>query len=75
MRAASCKEGGVLDFKTLELISVAVAVARKCEPCMLSHVELAAALNTTILLCGGPGWAYSAMALDAFDQMSAAKGE
>lgn len=49
---------------------------------MLSHVELAveagctreelaAALNTTI----GPGWAYSAMALDAFDQMSAAKGE
>ena len=30
MRAASCKEGGVLDFKTLELISVAVAVARKC---------------------------------------------
>ncbi|MDY2983360.1 MAG: carboxymuconolactone decarboxylase family protein [Eubacteriales bacterium] len=86
MRAASCKEGGVLDFKTLELISVAVAVARKCEPCMLSHVELAveagctreelaAALNTTILLCGGPSWAYSAMALDAFDQMSAAKGE
>lgn len=53
---------------------------------MLSHVELAveagctreelaSALNTTILLCGGPGWAYSAMALDAFDQMSAAKGE
>ena len=86
MRAASCKEGGVLDFKTLELISVAVAVARKCEPCMLSHVELAveagctreelsSALNTTILLCGGPGWAYSAMALDAFDQMSAAKGK
>ena len=110
MRAASCKEGGVLDFKTLELISVAVAVARKCEPCMLSHVELAveagctreelaAALNIAasifhsiavqtvvtlshgisfeapILLCGGPGWAYSAMALDAFNQMSAAKGK
>ena len=84
MREASCKEGGALDFKTIELISIAVAVARKCEPCMLSHVEcavqagvtreeLAAALNTTILLCGGPGWAYSAKALDAFDQMSAEK--
>lgn len=84
MRAAACKEGGALDFKTLELISIAVAVARKCEPCILSHVELAvdlgctreevaAALNTTILLCGGPGWAYSALALDAFDQMAAAK--
>lgn len=84
MRNAACKEGGALDFKTLELISIAVAVARKCEPCLLSHVELAvelgctreelaAALNTTILLCGGPGWAYSAMALDAFDQMAAAK--
>ena len=84
MREASCKEGGAIDFKTIELISIAVAVARKCEPCILSHVkcaveagvtreELAAALNATILLCGGPGWAYSAKALDAFDQMSAEK--
>lgn len=84
MRQASCKEGGALDFKTIELISIAVAVARKCEPCILSHIqcaveagvtreELAAALNATILLCGGPGWAYSAKALGAFDQMSADK--
>lgn len=84
MREACCGEGGALDFKTLELISVAVAVARKCEPCILSHVELAvdlgitreelaAALNTAILLCGGPGWAYSAMALKAFDEMTEAK--
>lgn len=81
MRAAACPEDGVLDFKTIELISVAVAVARKCEPCMWSHVkccvdagvtreELAAALNPAILLCGGPGWAYAGKALDAFDQMS-----
>ena len=85
MRALACKkEGGVLDFRTIELISVAVAVARKCEPCILSHVEqavaagctreeLVAALNTTVLLCGGPGWAYSGIALEAFDQMSAAQ--
>ncbi|NLA70313.1 MAG: carboxymuconolactone decarboxylase family protein [Clostridiales bacterium] len=84
MRAAACPEDGALDFKTLELISVAVAVARKCEPCMLSHVqcavdagvtreELCAALNCAILLCGGPGWAYSGMALEAFDDMTVNK--
>lgn len=84
MRGACCREGGALDFKTIELISVAVAVARKCEPCILSHLEvcvdlgvtreeLAAALNTTVLLCGGPGYAYSSFTLQAFDQMLAAK--
>ncbi|MBQ6391445.1 MAG: carboxymuconolactone decarboxylase family protein [Eggerthellaceae bacterium] len=84
VRSASCKDGKAIDFKTIELISVAVSVARKCEPCMLAHVqvcvdlgvtreELAAALNPTIMLCGGPGWAYSAKALAAFDEMSAAK--
>ena len=36
MRGACCREGGALDFKTIELICVAVAVARKCEPCILS---------------------------------------
>lgn len=84
MRNACCSEDGPLDLKTLELISIAVAVARKCEPCILSHVEvavdigikreeLAAALNTAILLCGGPGWAYSAFALKAFDSITEAK--
>ncbi|EHL63838.1 carboxymuconolactone decarboxylase family protein [Cloacibacillus evryensis] len=84
MREACCGEGGALDFKTKELVSVAVAVARKCEPCILSHVELIVdlgvsrqelveALNTAILLCGGPGWAYSAFALQAYDQMTEAK--
>lgn len=86
MRNACCCEGGALDFKTIELISVAVAVARKCEPCILSHLEvcvdlgvtrqeLAAALNTTVLLCGGPGYAYSSFALQAFEQMLAVKNE
>ena len=84
VRGATCKDGKAVDFKTIELVSVAVAVARKCEPCMLAHVkvcvdlgvtreELAAALNPCIMLCGGPGWAYAAIALDAFDEMSAQK--
>lgn len=84
VRGATCQEGKAVDFKTIELVSVAVAVARKCKPCMLAHVqvcvdlgvtreELAAALNPCIMLCGGPGWAYASMALAAFDEMSAAK--
>lgn len=84
MRGACCREGGALDFKTIELICVAVAVARKCEPCILSHLEvcvdlgitreeLAAALNATVLLCGGPGYAYSAFTMQAFEQMLEAK--
>lgn len=83
MRQACCA-GGALDLKTFELVCVAVSVARKCEPCILSHVEvcvdqgvtreeLAGALNATVLLCGGPGFAYSAFALKAFDEMKAAK--
>lgn len=84
MRGACCREGGALDFKTIELICVAVAVARKCEPCILSHLEvcvdlgvtreeLATALNATVLLCGGPGYAYSAFTMQAFEQMLEAK--
>ena len=84
MRQAVCKEGGALDFKTIELIAVAVTVARQCDACMLSHVkccvdagvtreELACALGVDILVCGGPGMAQAAKALDAFDQMMAEK--
>ena len=84
MRGACCREGGALDFKTIELICVAVAVARKCEPCILSHLEdcvdlgitrreLTAALNITALMQGGPGYAYSGFALQAFDQILEAK--
>ncbi len=84
MRNAVCKEGGALDFKTIELIAVAVTVARQCDACMLSHIkccveagvtreELACALGVDILVCGGPGMAQAAHALDAFDQMMAEK--
>ena len=62
--------------------STVTAVSRKCEPCIYSHVmnyinvggtkeELVAGLNAAVLICGGPGMAYSALALDLFDQYSA----
>ena len=84
LRGEACNDKGVLDFKTKELIAVAVSVARKCEPCVLSHLdvaiqvgvtreELVESLNIAILLCGGPGYAYAASALTAYDEMVAAK--
>ena len=80
MRGKCCNDEGALSFKTKELIAVAVATARQCEPCMRSHIkvaldqgvtraELVEALNIAVLLCGGPGCAYSAIALDAYDDM------
>lgn len=79
-----CNAGfdGPLDAKTMELISVAVAVARKCEPCIYAHVpnavnagvtreELIAALKVASLFCGGPGVAYSGIALSVYDEVTA----
>lgn len=84
IRSGSCNDEGVLSFKMKQLIAVAVSAARKCEPCLLSHIdvavqqgvtreELVEALNIAVLLCGGPGWAYASFALQAFDEMVAAK--
>lgn len=79
-----CEAGfsGPLDAKTMEMISVAVAVARKCEPCIYAHVpnaveagvtreELTAALKVASLFCGGPGVAYSGIALAVYDELTA----
>lgn len=84
MSRASRSEDAALDLKTLKLISTAIAVVLRCEPCILSHLEdcvdlgitrqeLTAALNITALMQGGPGYAYSGFALQAFDQMLEAK--
>ena len=84
MSSASRSEDAALDLKTLKLISTAIAVVLRCEPCILSHLEdcvdlgitrqeLTAALNITALMQGGPGYAYSGFALQAFDEMLEAK--
>ena len=79
---AAMENSGSLDAKTMELLILVAAVSRKCEPCIYSHVmnyinaggtkeDLAAGLNAAVLICGGPGMAYSALALDLFDQYTA----
>lgn len=70
----------VLDAKTHELISLAVAVTTRCEGCITAHAvaakkvgateaEVAAALGTAISLNAGAAYVYSSKALDAFQSL------
>ena len=76
------KGGGALDFKTKEFVALAIAVATKCEPCIMFHVdaliragatreEVADMLGMCIQMGGGPGLMYSSKALECFDEFSA----
>ncbi len=70
-----------LDAKMRELISLAVAVATRCDGCVASHVEaamkhgvskaeIAEALGVAIAMNAGAALVYTARTLDCFDQMS-----
>lgn len=84
MSAVCQSEEEALNAKTLKLIATVAAVVLRCEPCILSHLEdcvdlgitrkeLVAALNIAALMQGGPGYAYSGLAMQAFDQILQAK--
>lgn len=72
------RENSVLDAKTHELISLAVAVTTRCDGCIAAHAqaakragaskeEVAAALGTAIALNTGAAYVYSSRALEAYD--------
>jgi AhpD family alkylhydroperoxidase len=80
-RAAS--RDGALDRKTKELIALTLGVAAHCDACIGFHVqalvrlgttkaELEEALGMAIYMGGGPSAMYSANALAAFEEFSAA---
>jgi len=73
------KEGGHLDAKTRELMSLAVGVALRCDGCITVHTdaairhgasreEIAEALNVAITISAGAALVYSARAMDAVAQ-------
>lgn len=75
---AAAKDG-VLDAKTRELISLAVAVTTRCDGCIAVHTaaakkagasreEVAAALTVAVAMNAGAALVYSARAIDAFGQ-------
>lgn len=76
----AARENSVLDAKTHELISLAVAVTTRCDGCIASHAhaakkagatkeEIAAALGTAIALNAGAAYVYSSRALEAYEEL------
>lgn len=73
-------ENNVLDAKTRELISLAVAITTRCDGCIGAHSEaairagasreeVAAALATAISLNAGAAYIFSLHALEAYDAL------
>lgn len=81
--ARAATRDGALDKKTKELIALALGVAVRCDACIGFHVqalvklgtskaELEEALGMAIYMGGGPSLMYSANAVAAFEEFSAA---
>ena len=80
--AKAAHGGTALDYKTKELIALAIAVATRCTPCIAYHAEgavkhgatrgeVAETLAMSIYMGAGPSVMYAAEALEAVDQMLA----
>lgn len=76
------KDGGVLDFKTKEFIALGIAVAMRCDSCIVLHIDALIRAGTTreevgdvlamaIQMGGGPSMMYAAKAQECFDELSA----
>jgi AhpD family alkylhydroperoxidase len=72
------QKAGHLDYKTRELIALAVAISLRCDGCIAVHTaaarkfgatkdELAEALGVAVAINAGAAVVYSTRALDAFD--------
>jgi AhpD family alkylhydroperoxidase len=71
---------GALSVKHKELIALAIAVAKQCEPCIVLHVEksLAAgaskeemleACGVSVVMSGGPAFVHIPVVNDVIDQL------
>ena len=78
----AAKKEGVLSEKSKEFIALGIAVSTQCESCIAFHVkslvrlgatraEMGEALAMISYMGGGPAIAYSAKALEAYDEFTA----
>ena len=78
----SVNDTGALDHKTKELIALGIAIAVRCEGCLLFHVraliklgasreEITGAIDVAVEMGGGPARVYGAHALAIHDAMQA----
>lgn len=81
--ARAATRDGALDKKTKELIALALGVAVRCDACIGFHVQALVKLGVTkaeleetlamaIYMGGGPSMMYSANAMAAYEEFSAA---
>lgn len=77
----AAKAPSALDEKTVEFIALGIAVAERCEPCIVFHMEALVRLGATraeigdalamiVQMGGGPSLMYAANAVAAFDEFS-----
>jgi AhpD family alkylhydroperoxidase len=82
--AQAATEANVLDSKTKELIALAIAVAIRCDECIAFQVksaleqgasreEVLEVLGIAIYMGAGPAVMYASHAIEAYDQLGAAK--
>ena len=78
------KDSGTLEFKHKEYVALGIAVAQKCEACIVLHMEalvragatreeVGDVLAMTIQMGGGPSMMYAAKAMECFDELVAEK--
>jgi AhpD family alkylhydroperoxidase len=82
--AQAALEPKALDAKTKELLALGISVAVRCDDCIAFHIkgalthgasrdEVLETLGMAIYMGAGPSVMYASHALDAFDQVAAAK--
>lgn len=75
------KEGGVLGVKEKEYVALGIAIATRCEPCIMFHVEalmkaggsreeMADVCAMAVQMGGGPSLMYAAKALAVWDEFA-----
>ncbi|MCV6594706.1 MAG: carboxymuconolactone decarboxylase family protein [Silicimonas sp.] len=79
----AAKTDGALTEQTKELIALGIAIATRCDSCIGFHVtslvrlkltreQLTEALAMATYMGGGPSYAYSAKALQYYDELTGA---
>jgi AhpD family alkylhydroperoxidase len=79
---ATAKKEGALSEKTKEFIALGIAISTMCDSCIAFHTKSLVRLcatreefNEALAMCsymgGGPALAYSAKALEAYDEFTA----
>jgi len=79
---AVASKDGVISARIKELMALSIAIATRCEGCIIHHVEAATrhgavreeiveTIGVAVEMGGGPATVYGAMALAAFDEEQA----